>query len=162
MADVNYIITIKSDGDGSSHPSPHIAPSASGGSGSSMTSDSSTAFSSFGKTVARMAPVAFALKMADLQITTHINRVDIRTGNALLQEKMQYQYEATKSLAMSTIAGFMAGGPVGAAVGLAANVLNRVISNEIQEETLRLNRAVDGIGIAQAMVRAGAYGNRRT
>lgn len=158
MPDVNYVITIKSEvGEESSSPS-RIAPSSSGGGGS----DESSSFASFGKKVSKLAPAAFALKMADLQITTHFNRVSLRTGNSLLQEKMQYKYEATKSLAMSAITGFAVGGVVGAAVGVFTNVVNRVVNNEIQEENLRIASSVESIGIDQAMIRAGAYGNRRS
>ena len=164
MADVNYVITIKSEGGGSSKNAKKKIASTSSGENIDK-SESSGGFADFvkkAKSLSHAAPVGYALKYADLAMTTHINRIELRTGSSTLQEKISYEYGMAKRIAASGIAiigGIASGNPVVAVAG-AMSLVNIGVQQTIAQQNLNIAREVEGIGIQQANIRAGANGGR--
>ena len=156
MADVNYVITIKSDSDGGDADGgekKRIARKSDGEGGGGFVDF----VKNHKKQVIRFAATNFALKYADLAITTHINRVELRTGNALLQEKMNYNYNIAKNVALSGAAiayGAFSGNPL-AVIGGVMSIANIGIQQAIAQENINISRAVESIGLEQARIRAG-------
>ena len=152
MADVNYVITIKHEGYSTPYSENYISSSPSGETnfGAGMSNKNRGAnvtspLSNFTKIGAAIAPVKFAVKMLDLQATIRINRMELRTGNALLQEKISYQYNAIKTL-LNPVGGIM---------------WAKQQFNEVQtQQKIYIENAVQSIGLTQARIRAGAIGRR--
>ncbi len=95
-------------------------------------------------------------------ITTYISRVGLRTGNTALQERLSYaQSTAQRAIGIGAalIGGALTGNPL-AVVGAAVSAVSWGVDIGIQAENLRLEREVEGIGIRQANIRAGAGGGR--
>lgn len=114
------------------------------------------------KFVAKAAPVGYALKMADNVISNEINRVELRTGNAILQQKIEH----TKSVATRMVAtvGMLAVGvatmnPV-LILGAATSVIDDVVSSYQRRETMNIERSLESVSIGMANIRAGANGSR--
>lgn len=149
MPDVNYVITIKREGYSAVSSDNYIANPPSGESSfgtvnpNNATDNVTNSFSKFTKISAVIAPVKFALKMLDVQATTHINRIELRTGNALLQERISYQYSAAKTALLG-------------AIPWAIKQYGEVRT----QENINIENAVQSIGLAQARIRAGAIGRR--
>ena len=92
-----------------------------------------------------------------LDVTTHINRVELRTGNALLQEKISFQYDMGKRVAASSaaiIAGLATGNYI-AAIGGAMSLVNIGVQQMIAQENINIARAVENVGLEQMRIRAG-------
>lgn len=162
MADkpeVNYVITIKSDVESS-------APKkvASNNEGQPTEPDHPRTFWDFlnkGNAPLKVAST-YALKYADLAITTHINRVELRTGSSTLQEKISYEYGMAKRLVgigSTLVLGAFTGNPI-AIVGGTMALVNMGVQHSIAQQNLNIAREVEGIGIQQANIRAGANGGR--
>ena len=112
--------------------------------------------------IKKFAPVAYALKYADLAIATEINRVELRTGHSTLQEKLNYEYSMAKRIAgagATILGGILTGNPLVAVAG-AMSLVNTGVQIAIAEENIRIAREVEGIGIEQANIRAGSGGGR--
>lgn len=115
-----------------------------------------------GKFISKLAPVGYAVKMANNVITNEINRVELRTGNAVLARKVEYtQSVITRSAAtagalaigIGTMNPIIIAGAVASAADQALDVHQRQIS-------LNLERQLESVGIGMANIRAGAYGSR--
>lgn len=114
------------------------------------------------KVIRNSAPVALALKYAHTAITTQINRVELRTGRAVYQERLNFAYNtALKGTAMvgATVAGLATGNYL-LALGGAVSFVDAAVNYSIARETINLERRVENIGIGMANVRAGAGGDR--
>ncbi len=160
MSDVNYVITIKGEGieNGFTSSSSHYAPPADG--------EVYDGFDKFAKNMQKClnaAPAAYALKYLDLAAVTRINRVELRTGNALLQEKISFQYDMSKRLALSGAAflGGISTGNIALAISGAASIANVAIQYNIERKNIEIARTVESIGLEQAAIRAGVSGVRR-
>lgn len=161
MADVTYRFVFESSGGGGSSDSRRSSVAR-------TTSGEDVEESAVGKfigginAVKKMAPVGYALKFANQVISSEINRVELRTGNALLQEKISYAYGTTgRVLAIggAIIGGLATGNYLVAAGGLVSAISWGV--DIAQEQTnINLSRRVENIGIGMANIRAGAGGNR--
>lgn len=155
MADINYVITIRGIGgksDSASSKPAHIAPTVEGDANGGL-----GGFVKGAKALAKAAPFAYAIRYADLAVTTHINRVELRTGNALLQEKISFQYDMGKRVAASSaaiIAGLATGNYI-AAIGGAMSLVNIGVQQMIAQENINIARAVENVGLEQMRIRAG-------
>jgi hypothetical protein len=166
---VSYVITIRSEGAETAESPKGVAPTATGesvdGGSKNDTQKTSASFESFykqAKKIAKCAPAAYATRYVDLAITTSINRVELRTGLSTLQGQQEYAYSLTKRMLASGAAiagGIITGNPL-VALGGAMSMVNIGIQNVIAEENLNIQRQVEGIGIEQANIRAGASGGR--
>ncbi len=161
MADtVQYVITIRNEtGEGGRSKPGGVSKTSSG-------DDVSGFYKKTIKSFLGIAGVATAKKAVDFIATTNINRVSIRTGESVLQEKLNYAYSWASrigGIGLSLAGGFAAGGPAGlavAAVGSAASLIGTAIDLNVARENIALERTVESIGIAQANIRAGAGGDR--
>lgn len=109
-----------------------------------------------------MAAIGYAKQMANSFITHRINKVELRTGNALLQQKISYTYDTARlvsSSVSSIIFGAATGNPLAAAAGV-MSLVNRGIELAQAAEKLNLERQVENIGRNMANIRAGTYGSR--
>ncbi len=156
MADkVSYVITIKNETGGGSSGR---------GTGAVAQTKSGEDAGGLSKGVKRGAAmgVAVATKLADTAVTTYINRVDIRTGNTTLAQRLSFKYsEAKRGIAMGAalIGGIATGNPV-AVIGAATAVISRGIDIAIASENIQLQRDLENISIQQANIRAGSGGGR--
>lgn len=160
MPDVNYIITIKTEGDTESTPK----SVASNSGGEDIQEKQPGGFSDFTKStkVARNVATMYALKYADLAVTTKINRVELRTGNSTLQQRISYEYSMSKSIALSSMAiigGALTKNPVAVIAGV-ASLADIGIQAKIAQENINIARQVEGVGLEMANIRAGANGGR--
>ena len=104
-----------------------------------------------------MACASYALKLAERAITTEQNRVELRTGNAMLQHKISRQYDiARQGLA---IAGALALGVATANPALIAasamSVVSSFVNVVIEQENINIAKSVEGVSIGMANIRAG-------
>jgi hypothetical protein len=162
MADVNYVITIRSEGGGEEEAPKKIASTASGESVEPEKKPST--FEDFKKKAKKPAMVAkaYALKYADLAITTEINRVELRTGSSLLQEQISYKYDMTKRVFLAgalIVGGAVAGNPLAIVAGI-TSIADIGIQQSIARENMNIAKTVESIGINQANIRAGSNGGR--
>lgn len=162
MPDVNYIITIRHDGgnSGKSGSNSGVAPTVSGES----TSNEGTIGNVYEgvKAATKIAPIAYALKLADSVVTTNINRVSLRTGHTTYQERTSWAYSTAKK-ALTTGA-MLVGGIVTAnpaiIAGAAISVANQGLELYRAQENLQIAESVEDVGIGLANIRAGSLGDR--
>ena len=162
MPDVNYVITIKTDSTVDAKPKT-VASNSSGERVDNPKEEGGfDQFLKKAKSIKKMAITGYALKYADLAITTHINRVELRTGNSVLQEKISYNYGMTKRLVLASAAivgGALTGNPLAVVSGV-VSIANIGIHQEIERKNLEIAQQVESIGISFANIRAGAGGGR--
>lgn len=160
MADVTYRFVFESTG--GSSPSSHRSSVARTTSGEEVEDTALTKLVKGYNAIRKMAPVGYALKFAKQFVSAEVNRVELRTGNALLQEKVSYVYSTAGRIL--TIGGAIMGGLATGNYLVAAGGLVSAISWGVdiaQEQTnINLARRVENIGIGMANIRAGAGGNR--
>lgn len=161
MADeISYVITIRDDtglaGNGGSRGNGAV-----GGVAKTKDGEDVSGLASGVKRGAALG-VAFVAKIADTLTTTYINRVDIRTGNTTLAQRLSFKYsEAKRGIAIGAalIGGIATGNPV-AVIGAATAVISRGIDIAIASENIQLQRDLENISIQQANIRAGSGGGR--
>lgn len=152
MADVTYKIIISGDGDGENKTKRSVAPTSRG------EPTIPQRISQFVKEhPVAMASAGFALKMAVRLVSTEQNRVELRTGNAMLQHKISRQYDiAGQGLA---IAGTLALGLATANPALVAasaiSAISAGVNVAIEQENINISRSVEGVSIDMANIRAG-------
>lgn len=159
MADVTYQIIIKGEGNASESNANNT--NAQKGSGVSTTLKGDDAG---GSPVKKIAKTGFAVASiaANKAVTTYINRVGVRTGNVTYQERLSYTYSTAKKAV--GIAAMIGGGiatqnPMLVFAGVTSAV-SWGVDLAVAQEQINLQRAVEGIGISQANIRAGAGGDR--
>lgn len=162
MADdvVSYVITIKTENADSGSSSEN-------NSGVAKTKDGQDATGIEKKpgSAAHKIGLAFAAvrKIANTVIPTAINRVDIRTGNTTLAQKLSYQYSVANrgvSIAASLVFGVATKHPVIGFIGSAVSAASWGADIALSKEELSLQRRLEDISIQQANIRAGAGGGR--
>lgn len=159
MADgttVEYVITIK--GDGSSGGKGNK----SGGVASTVTGENASGLGRTLKDISGAVTSVGAMAAANKIVTTVLNRVSVTTGQATLQERLNFQYDVTKrviSTGIALIGGAASGNylAVGAAV---ASIVSTGVDIAITQMNINTERRVESIGIRQANIRAGASGDR--
>lgn len=169
MPDVNYVITIKATGgsggsgkksgkSGSSKKKKEEAVATAPSGESFSLSDAIKGANKF----LNMAGTAYALKMADTVTSHNINTVSVKTGNTILQEKLNFNYSVAKSAA-SLLGGFILSAATGNAVGMALTVGSLAMKGvQIAQNahTLSLERELENESIRLANIRAGSGGDR--
>lgn len=164
---VEYIITIKLDGAENLEEESKTAPVTPATAAKSDGEEVSPGKKKSGKkkqAIAKgIAAYHYAKAVADTFIANEINTIELRTGRAQLQARMQTSYDIGKriwSIGESIAIGAMIGGAVGAVVGAVGSVAMQAVSIGIEQHNLNLERAVEEAGLAQAQIRAGTSGNR--
>lgn len=119
-----------------------------------------------GKAIA-VAAYGYAKRAVDKGVSHYINTVELRTGQQLYQERMQFALNVGQklwSIGEAAAIGGMTGGPVGAvagaAIGAATMVISSAIDYQLENSRLETARRVEQIGLSGAAVRAGCGGNR--
>lgn len=151
MADVSYVITIKTEG----------------GEGDSGIAKNQNG-EDVGKNKKRKKEVSakqllvagggYALRLADTVITTEINRVSLRTGHSTYQQKISYHYNTGKRILTSAAMiahGAITGNPLTALAGT-ASILNMGMQYAIARENLDIAKSVESVGLGMANIRAGS------
>lgn len=119
-----------------------------------------------GKAIA-VAAYSYAKRAVDKGVSHYVNTVELRTGQQLYQERMQFAVNTGQklwSIGEAAVLGFMTGGPAGAvagaAIGAATMVISSAIDYELENSRLKTARRVEQVGLSGAAVRAGCGGNR--
>ena len=162
MADVTYVISIRDDtgGKGGSGSSGGRAKQ-NGGVAPTSNGENASGFNISKKQAIGLGVVA-AKKIVHRVVTKAINQVGVRTGNTTLQEKLAYTegcIERGLAIGTAIIGGAIAGNPLVVLAGVGAAV-SWGVDISVAQEQIRLERAVENIGISQANIRAGAGGDR--
>lgn len=160
MADVTYVIEIRNTsagggGGGANSGVTSVTPNASPGVAPTQSGESGAGSSP------KMAMSAVK-QISNRVISTYINRVSLRTGQATLQQKLSYQKGAiTRAAAIGAtiIGGAATANPLAVAAGIGSAV-SWGIDIAVAQDQLNLQQAVEGIGISQANIRAGTGGDR--
>lgn len=160
MADVTYRFLFESTGTGTGTKKrkKSVASTMSGESAEGKKADSPSAL----EAISSLAPFGYALKFATKQINAEINRVELRTGNAILQEKISYTYSTAGriiAIGAAVVGGLATGNYLAAGAGL-MSALSWGVDMQNQRINIDLSRRIQGIGIGMANIRAGAGGNR--
>lgn len=161
MADVTYQIIIKGEGNASESNANNTNAQKGSGVSTTLKGDDAGGFSLSKKQIKHMG-MATASIAVNKALTTYINRVGVRTGNVTYQEKLSYTYSTAKRAI--GIAGMIGGGiatqnPMLVFAGVTSAV-SWGVDLAVSQEQINLQRAVEGIGISQANIRAGAGGDR--
>lgn len=159
MADVTYRFLFESSGAGDSEERRAVARTTTG---EGVEETSAAKLVKAVSAIKKIAPVGYALKFANQQISAEINRVELRTGNAILQEKISYAYSTTGrliALGAAVIGGIATGNYLAAGAGI-VSALSWGVDIQNQRTNIDLSRRVQSIGIGMANIRAGAGGNR--
>ena len=159
MSDRTYTLNIyvNGDGGGGKHT---VSPTSAG---ESSPENKETGFFDSAKKILKLAPVGFAINTVKQVAVAEMNRVSLRTGHQLLQEKINFKYGiATRALTIgAATVGLAASGNLPmAAFTLASGLISTAMNYAIQNDNLRIQKTVEDVGIAQANIRAGAGGGR--
>lgn len=109
-----------------------------------------------------MAPIGYAMSFAKRGLNTYLNTVELRTGNARLQERNAYNFNTAATfasiggaLAFSAITGNVLGMGAAAIAGI-----SKIADIAESQYTINLKRNIEQTSIQQANIRAGAMGGR--
>lgn len=96
-------------------------------------------------------------------ISYELSQVNLRTGAAEYEQKLQFGYEMANkaiNIGTATITGAMAGGPVGAIVGLLGSTMYTLIGYAQNYNTIQTKQTLENISLGMASQRAGISGRR--
>lgn len=113
--------------------------------------------------ISGVAAYGYAKKVITQVVSHRVNTVELRMGQAELQEKIALKYsigrQAFGFLEGIVIGGGLAGVP-GAIIGGIASLTSSVMNIALRQDTININRDLEDISISQNNIRAGA-GNSR-
>ena len=158
MADVTYRIILSSSG-GTNTKKAAVAPTPQG---REMTNPLSKFLGSAGEAIKTVVTNHYAVNMANGVISHEIGRVALRTGNRALQQALSTQYNAAKSIISigATIAtGIATGNPLTVMAG-AMSIVTGLVELGQAQENINIGKAVNGVSVDMANIRAGAGGDR--
>ena len=115
------------------------------------------------KAILRSAAFNYAKRGINTVVGTHVNTVQLRTGQTQYQERQQAvlgYVEQGIDLAESFALGFAMGKLPGALISTAATMTFKALNLAIEQNNIRISEQVDDIGRQQAYLRAGATGGR--
>lgn len=151
---VNYVITIKSDGElETSAPQKSIAKTPGG-------MDLSPGRRNDSAIISKTAAWGYAKQATDMYITTSLNVVEIQTGNSRQAELWEYQYSKAKTYGLAAITGLATDGPGGVLKALTLVSVGNMIQNTINAYQLKIQREVESVGIRMQNLRSGTSGDR--
>ena len=166
MADeVQYVITIRSDGKSSGGKSGAGSSGSSGGVAKTTKGESAAkeAYEDIRGAYKGAAMASAAITVITNRIATaYVNTVELRTGNSVLQQRMAYNISCQKravAIGASIIGGFATGNVLAIAAGV-GSAISWGVDYSVEAARLNLQRRVEDIGIGMANRRAGAGGDR--
>lgn len=163
MADVTYKIIIEGSGGGGGGAGGDKPRSVAATPKGDELSPSDELYKTY-ETFKNCAPVAWALKYADMAITNSQNRVALKSGRATYQQQIQYKYSVAKqgiAVGGAIVAGIATGNPL-MMVAAGMSIVDKYVGYANNAETIRLEKMVENISVGMANVRAGAGGNRNS
>ena len=110
------------------------------------------------KYITQLAPVGYAMKMASTVVSNEINRVELRTGNAVLQQKIEFA--KSNVMRAGALALSVASGNPLLMVGAVVSTVDQIADIQRRQTSINLERQLESVGIGMANIRAGAYGSR--
>lgn len=113
--------------------------------------------------VRKYASLAYAGKIANKVVSHRINTIELRTGKAELQQRLQASYEIVNTgvdIGKNIIVGGLIGGGVGAVVGAVAGVAESLFDLSLRQEEISMKRRSEDITIHYNRIRAGASQDR--
>lgn len=100
---------------------------------------------------------------ADQIVGYNISQVNLRTGAAEYQQKLQFEYSALQSglnLIDESIKGYFVGGAIGSVIGIGASLTNTFVGWIQRAGTLSTEQNLESISLNFASIRAGVSGRR--
>lgn len=154
MATYEFIIKNESGGGSSSPTAPDGTPKKPKGTKSEGVDPRKVAMASYG-----------IAKQVGMSLWTHeVNMVELRTGNAEYQQRLQFQKDVISrgfNIVESIALGFAVGHGVGAIIGAATSIGMMGIQLAQNIDRIETSKSVENISIGLADVRAGAMENRQ-
>lgn len=152
-----YVIEIQFSGgepsEGSQKPGVSSAPTSAGSNASGKSNKN------YGKKIA-VAGYGIASQVAQKVVASYVNTVELRTGQQLYQERLQFVSGIASRVGSMAIAGAVFGGAGGALAGAAIGLAMQGVDYLVEEVRLDRAKQVERIGLDRAAIRAGAGGNR--
>lgn len=109
------------------------------------------------------ASLSYAESVIDRVATHNINTVELRTGHAELQQRMQFQYGVAKQgfdvLKNAVMAGSIFGG-AGVFIGAVAGIADWGISTALRQSEINMRQEVENTSLFYSRIRAGAGQDR--
>lgn len=139
------------------------ATAQSSGTGTNGTDGAGKTAQGAAKAVKGLISFSTAAAFADNIISYELSQVNLRTGAAEYEQKLQFGYSTAKKLygiGAATVGGAIMGGPVGAVVGFLGSTVSTMISYAQRANTLRTQENLENISIGMASQRAGVSGRR--
>lgn len=93
--------------------------------------------------IKKLAPIGFAVGAFNKIISNEINKVELRTGQAELQQRLQFNYSVASGvmgLGLTAMAGAKIAGPIGAVVAVGFSLANTSIDLIQKQQILNLQR----------------------
>lgn len=115
------------------------------------------------KAIKGLVSFSTAAAFADNIISYELSQVNLRTGAAEYEQRLQFRYSTAKKLygiGAATVGGAIMGGPVGAVVGFLGSTVSTLISYAQRANILRTQENLENISIGMASQRAGVPGRR--
>lgn len=114
--------------------------------------------------VAGIAVYGYAKKLATQVISHRVNTVELRTGQAELQQKISFKYDVAKQafgfFESVAIGGGLAGIP-GAIAGGMLSLGSMLVNIANRQDSININRDIENVSISQNNIRAGAGRSRQ-
>lgn len=115
------------------------------------------------KGVMGYASLSYAESVVDRVVTHQINTVELRTGHAELQARMQFNYGVAKQgfdIVKNMVMAGSVFGVAGVAIGAVAGVADALIGIGIRQSEINMRREVENTSLFYARIRAGAGQDR--
>ena len=113
--------------------------------------------------VLKSSAVGHGLSIVNRVVTNDINKISVKTGATTYQQKLSFRYSQIRGLASSLASIAFAGsiaGIHGAVLSAAYSTASSLLSYAQQMQAINLDNSLESVGISQALIRAGANGNR--
>ena len=93
--------------------------------------------------IKKLAPVGFAVGAFKKVVSNEINKVELRTGQSELQQRLQFNYSVASGvvgLGLTAMAGAKIGGAIGAVVAVGFSLANTSMDLINKQQTINLQR----------------------
>lgn len=156
MAKNTYYVVFENNTDGATSEKPVAANK------KTQTQDEKNA-RALTKGVMGYASLSYAESVVDRVVTHQINTVELRTGHAELQQRMQFQYGVAKQgfdIVKNMVMAGSVFGVAGVAIGAVAGIADWGIGIAIRQSEINMRREVENTSLFYSRIRAGAGQDR--
>lgn len=153
-----YKIVIDVNGSGSGEKKSPIAKS-SAASSSGATAGATDGISGKKAAVKAIAVMDIAKRLYLTARNFQVNTVELKTGSQALQDRLRFRLDvgvAISNALESLAVGALVGNLPGAVIGLTSSVTTSLISYSQKQQQIRLQQAVESVGLQLNNIRAGA------